>query len=315
MVKFKANHLPTEPAAFLDEFHSASRLIAPLDTDDTLANNLFNEVGAPGGPISRMSAEQCLAAARLVQSSATDDASDPLLKMLLLRVTEIDPAAGVAMLHELPAAAAAGCEVSFVLKSLACDSTADLDRLLPRLKPEEWTDSGLIYSLEHHLPEYAPMIASLPGDAGRNAQSTCAARWAELDPEAAAAWVTTLPDNSRAHEELARSWASFDETAASQWAASLPEGAARDSAAAGMVWAMGRRDPETAWQWVNSISDDDQRKYSLTDLATMWEDPPPEFIAACAAIGVRMLTPAEAAEITDPFAAENPAPADPFATP
>jgi hypothetical protein len=262
-----------------------------------------------------MSAEQCLAAARLVQSSATDDASDPLLKMLLLRVTEIDPAAGVAMLHELPAAAAAGCEVSFVLKSLACDSTADLDRLLPRLKPEEWTDSGLIYSLEHHLPEYAPMIASLPGDAGRNAQSTCAARWAELDPEAAAAWVTTLPDNSRAHEELARSWASFDETAASQWAASLPEGAARDSAAAGMVWAMGRRDPETAWQWVNSISDDDQRKYSLTDLATMWEDPPPEFIAACAAIGVRMLTPAEAAEITDPFAAENPAPADPFATP
>lgn len=315
VVKFKANHLPPESAAFLDEFQKVSRLIAPFDTYGTLTQELMKEVGAAGGPLSRMSAEQCLAAARLRRALVTNDEYDPLLNSLLSRATEADPAVGIAMLRELPVASAEGYEISFIQKSLACDSTADLDRLLPRLKPEEWTDSGVIYSLEHHLPEYASIIAALPGDAGQNAQAICAGRWAELDPEAAAAWVATLPDNSRAKEELAKSWASFDETAASQWAASFPDGAARDGAATGMVWAIGRWDPETAWQWVNSISDDDQRRHSLTDLATVWEDPPPEFIAVCAAVGVRMLSPAEAAEVMDPFAPEYPAPVDPFATP
>ena len=91
-------------------------------------------------------------------------------------------------------------------------------------------------------------------------------KWGEQDPEAAAQWLASLPDDAEskpAAEGLALAWASYDEFAASTWAASLPAGPSRDAAAASLSYSFARDQPDEAWQWASSISDSAERDECL----------------------------------------------------
>ena len=57
--------------------------------------------------------------------------------------------------------------------------------------------------------------------------SSFAVKWSKVDPTAAAAWVSALPDNENSlwvRKNLARNWSLYDPTAAAAWVDALPAG-------------------------------------------------------------------------------------------
>ena len=109
-------------------------------------------------------------------------------------------------------------------------------------------------------------------------------QWGDQDPEAAAQWLSSLPNDAAAKPAaagLAAAWAAYDEYAASDWAANLPAGPVRDGAAASLAKSFARGEPEEAWHWAASISNPMLRAEALDHVRNQWgSKAPDEFRAA-----------------------------------
>ncbi len=82
-----------------------------------------------------------------------------------------------------------------------------------------------------------------------------AGRLVATDPDTAIEWADNLPeaDRANAYEGLATIWSRSDSYETSQWIATLPTGAERDAATLALVQAVAASEPDSAWEWAQTI--------------------------------------------------------------
>lgn len=93
---------------------------------------------------------------------------------------------------------------------------------------------------------------------------TIAYNWARRDLETAADWSLGLEGDAQeeAVERVSREWLDHNTEEASIWIANLDAGPARDQAVQNLVSKVYRSDPEAAFAWAKTISDERNRYYS-----------------------------------------------------
>jgi hypothetical protein len=106
---------------------------------------------------------------------------------------------------------------------------------------------------------------SLPGRLGGEAVAGLAARLADTDAPAAAAWLATQlhkPGLDHATLPVAHAWAATDPAATAAWAATLPPGTARADATAAAVRLWADQDPAAAEKHLATLSPGPERDQS-----------------------------------------------------
>lgn len=243
----------------------------------------------------RWSADACLAAANLWAAESSEAPDDPTFQKLAARAAHVNLEQTLAALDDIPEAARPLFAAEIIKKLPATDPDQRI-ALFSRLTAAQW-DENLGEVLGRNAGDYAPVLASLPTASTLGARRTFMEQWGEQDPEAAAQWLSSLPDDAAtepAAAGLAASWESYDEHAAAAWAATLPAGPARDGAANSLANAFARSHPEEAWQWASAVSDPETRAEAFYSVAYHWRDESPEefraaYAAARQAVGLPVL--------------------------
>jgi hypothetical protein len=100
-----------------------------------------------------------------------------------------------------------------------------------------------------------------------------AAKWAEIDPGAAAAWARQLPAGKAGTEaivSLMPTWTQRDPQAAADFIADLPSGDAQNEAAVSAVSAWAYTAPAEAAQWVSDFPEGSARNLAMKQLVGTW---------------------------------------------
>ena len=145
---------------------------------------------------------------------------------------------------------------------------------------------GVIGTIADNDPQAAAnMIGQMdfstaPADAYSDMAGDLASHWSRFDPEAAANWAQTLPEENEAQhhafERVADHWVEQDSLGASEWVGSLPEGELRDIAARRLVEHIAPSDPDTAYQWALSLSDLGHQTEMLHEVFEQWQERDPQ---------------------------------------
>ncbi|HEX2750524.1 MAG TPA: hypothetical protein VHM91_21135, partial [Verrucomicrobiales bacterium] len=273
MVKTKSNRLPSSPEAFVREVDAMSRVAETSSYSIEWWQNAQRSF-LPDC-LASWSVEECLSAAR--QRPLTDHTdSDLLLREILHRAAQANPAAALEAMPDLPAEFRPAL-TRYLLESLPPELDSQRGALLEQLPAAEW-DSKLADALQQNAAGYARIIESLPEERTRATRASFAEQWAQRDPEAAAKWITSLPPAGIEAKGVAQAWARTDEAAASAWVESLPSGPARDEARAGLVNGLAASDPEGAWQQASALSDAARRREAFAEIGKAWgAEAPAEF--------------------------------------
>jgi hypothetical protein len=278
-----APRLPRAPAQWLTALREIGK-DCEMDAEsiDSLQRQLADST------VRKWDAEAALEAMKLLlpaSSPPQDELSKLLRTTLSRRLTQADPELSLQYYASLTEAGRKELSFEFISDIINAGDSALTLRMAPLVPLERWWMSGA-NTLAGELgktPEAAKAIMeALPlNNNYQEAHSDFTGQWARRDPEAAAQWVASQPENIYAAKGLAETWAGFDATAASAWAAGLPEGKLRDGAARGLVNALAPQDPEAAWQWAADISIPYQAAQAYRDLAGWWGNKAPaEFVAA-----------------------------------
>jgi hypothetical protein len=97
-------------------------------------------------------------------------------------------------------------------------------------------------------------------------------RWAQTEPDKAAAWVQQFPEGrlrESAVENLVKLWAEKTPEAPGTWIGTL-QGDVRDTAAAAYASTLASSDPASAAEWIGSIENTDAREREQERLAERW---------------------------------------------
>ncbi len=93
------------------------------------------------------------------------------------------------------------------------------------------------------------------------------------DPKAAAAWAGGFPEGNtreQAINTVMSSWAHNYPAGAGQWLATLPAGKAQERAIQSYVSQLSYQYPEMAAPWAERIPDENQRLFSIENVARQW---------------------------------------------
>jgi len=276
-----ADDLPDDPASL---FQALRKLRA-----DGAAGDLAWQRGAEADLIRwkcwEWSPDECLTVANLWENESQGherSRDDSLWLILASRATAVNPERILGAFDQLPESARA-VFASKIIQTLAEKTPDRTMPLLSQLGAKQW-NRDLGGALGRNPVAYADAIASLPAETTVNARGAFMEEWGQLDPEAAARWLTSLPDDAASKPAaggLASAWVRYDSYAVSSWAASLPAGPSRDAAAASLSDSLAKNHPDESWEWANSISDPKARQEALITLDYRWQyDAPPEFRAA-----------------------------------
>ncbi|MES2922047.1 MAG: hypothetical protein V4819_10890 [Verrucomicrobiota bacterium] len=302
VLRSAAGNLPNNPAQFFGELHKLSASMG----DGYSAWQRGIEAGLICLKSANWSAGECLAVAGMWDKELNGAQDDPTLQKLAARAVDVNPEECLSTLDRLPESVRP-VFAGEIIKGLPDASPEHNIVLLSHLTTGQW-DERLGEALGRNPAAYAKAIASLPAETTLKARESFMGKWGELDPEAAAKWLDSLPDDAAskpAAAGLASAWASYDEYAASNWAASLPAGPSRDAAAASLSSSLAREQFNEAWQWANSISNPSARDEAIFDLDSKWGyDAPQKFRAALDKVR-------RARGMTD----RGPPPPDPFTSP
>jgi hypothetical protein len=124
--------------------------------------------------------------------------------------------------------------------------------------------------------QLAELIASPPDGMEKDLAASAgklAGQWADDDPAAASKWAATLPDGQSRDEgfkAVSQAWSQYDAVATAQWLGTLEAGSSRDAAIQPLVGQVRETDPETAFSWASSISDENQRLNELRQTLKSW---------------------------------------------
>lgn len=194
------------------------------------------------------------------------------------------------------------------IESKLWDQKSYRDQLVNAIPVDSWSENlGVMLGRKSTVQASVEVMDSLPENAATAlARQGFAGEWARNDPEAAAAWLATLPQSAAGTAQaalgLAQKWAGYDETSASGWVDSLPAGPARDGAAAGLASSLMSVDANAAWQWADSVADPGWKVEALTRVARQWGNGAPEefragFATALSRAGVAADAQAQALDL------------------
>ena len=253
------------------------------------------------------SADECLTVASLWVTELNGTPDDETLQKLAARAAHVNPEQALTALDQLPESARPSFAAEIIKQFQGADPEQNI-ALFSHLTAAQW-DEKLGEALGRNPEAYAEAIASLPADTTLKARKSFMEKWGEQDPEAAATWLGSLPDDAASKPAamgLAHAWAKYDEYTASNWAASLPAGPSRDAVAASLSYSFAKNQPDEAWQWASSISDAAARDEAIVDLDYKWQfDAPQKFRAALdkarRARGMSERGPKPAPDPNDPF--------------
>lgn len=122
----------------------------------------------------------------------------------------------------------------------------------------------------------AALISSAPDGLGKNMADSAgqlARQWAGDDPAAASKWAAGLPAGQARDEGLkavSQSWSQYDAIATAEWLGTLEAGSSRDAAIQPLVEHVRDTDPNTAFSWASSISDENERLNQLRETLKAW---------------------------------------------
>ena len=291
VLRAAAENLPDDPTQFFGALHQLS---AGMGGDDS-AWQRGVEATLIRLKSEDWSADACLTVAGLWAAELNGARDDPTMKDLAERAAHVNLDQTLAALDQLPDSARPWF-ASEIIKQLPAVDPDQRITLFSHLVAEQWND-GLGEALGKNAGDYAPVISSLPAATTLGARQAFMKQWGDQDPEAAAQWLDSLPDDVAslpAAAGLATAWARYDEDAASAWADSLPAGPAHDGAAASLAKFLAGGQPDEAWSWASSISDPMTRAEAFFDVACRWRNKAPEefrtaYAAARQAVGLPML--------------------------
>ncbi len=108
-------------------------------------------------------------------------------------------------------------------------------------------------------------LEKLPDDSRREVVVGSVRGIAYSDPAGAVERAVSLTDTDRPHafHGIAERWARGDSYTASQWIASMEPGIERDHAALALVQSIAKAEPDSAWQWAQTIQMPDQRQQAM----------------------------------------------------
>lgn len=124
--------------------------------------------------------------------------------------------------------------------------------------------------------QLAGMIAAPPDGMEKNLAESAgklAGQWANDDPAAASKWAAALPSGPSRDEGLravSGAWSQYDAVATARWLGTLEAGSSRDAAIQPLVDQVRNTDPDTAFSWAASISDENQRLNELRQTLKLW---------------------------------------------
>ena len=223
------------------------------------------------------SADACMTAAKLWAAEPDRDRDDLPMSGLAGRAAHVDPDRVLAVLKQLPDSARPSFAGEIIGELPGLDRGQSL-ALLGQLTAAQW-DVQLGEVLGRNPADYAPVIASLPAALILGARNSFMKQWGELDPEAAARWLVSLPADAASITSaagLAAAWASYDKPAAAAWAATLHPGAVLDGAALSLAEFLADHQPDEAWQWASKVSDPKTRAEAFFKIVICWRSKAPE---------------------------------------
>jgi hypothetical protein len=208
-----------------------------------------------------------------------------------------DPAGALAAINALGTASPQDRQmVSAATQALATTLTdqgqysqaADLFNQLPAGQTRTDAYSQLAQQWAESSPQDAAnWISTLNGDPALKASASVqvAKAWAANDPAAAATWAaqqdlqnadpnSTTP-NGQLLASAIQSWAGYDLDGPGQFLNQLPASPTKDSSVAIFAMSSTSEDPQSAMQWVNTISNDQTRQGATIGVALQWmqQDP------------------------------------------
>ncbi len=117
-------------------------------------------------------------------------------------------------------------------------------------------------------------ISKLPADSPerRAAIERMAPYFGMQEPAAAIQWVESLAgeERTRATAHIIQSWAGEDPLAVSQWVQTLPPGHTRDAGAGMLAVNLLRTEPDSAFAWMQTVSDDATRESLYGPILSSW---------------------------------------------
>lgn len=241
------------------------------------------------------SADACVEAAKLWAAEPDRGRDDLPMSRLAARAAHVDPDRVLAVLAQLPESVRPSFAAEIIKKLPEMDREQRLT-LLRQFTAAQW-DEKLGVALGRNPADYAPVIASLPAALTLAARNSFMKQWGELDPDAAARWLASLPADAASITSgagLAAAWAEYDEPAAAAWAATLHPGPVLDGAALSLAKFLTRKHPEEAWHWASKVSDPKTRAEAFTAIVVWWKSKAPEkfrteYAAARQAAGLPVL--------------------------
>jgi len=222
---------------------------------------------------------ECFRMVDIAAQSGEDDSGKRILRSLAHVLLETDMQATLLGIDRFPQSLRAWLRTRAISRLPEWDHESRLS-LLEKIPPKEW-DDGLGATLGHFGERYASMLTENIGIIPLGTQRKFIRTWGNTDPEAAAAWVESLPTESVSMVlayDMASGWMSYDGDGTTDWARRLPPGSVRDAASAAIAQTLEEDAPLDAWKWARKIENTGDKFEAYKRIAAHWKEAPREFV-------------------------------------
>jgi len=218
--------------------------------------------------------EAAAATLQLPPGEALNSAASRLAQEWALSST--DKSEVLAWVSQLPEGRARSEALESVFESWSTRDAAGAQKALAGLsdnnKDEALTSlaAGWSRAKPADAARWAASVVDQPG--GRNALSRALTTWADASPVEAAAFLQSLPDNTRSGltSQLIERWYDADPFAAAEWLKRQPPGPSRDEGVFAMAMEISGENPEAALAWTKTASGAEGRESTERNILRRW---------------------------------------------
>lgn len=238
---------------------------------------------------------------------ALDDVEDFVIRMIAVEWIRADHQSALAAFRLLPDQAMRNALLRSAAYELAFDHPNEAAEMADELEPGPERASIMARVAREMASDDIDAAASwalgLSGQEQQAAVSNVVSQWVDVAPEAAARFVTNLPEGPTRSEsireivtawsrhdpaqaaewiqsygiqepeavgEIIWSWATHDRDAAGRWVERLPGGGGRDRALSVLSDVVSSEDPAAAWAWAARIENPEDRLMRLEQVGSEW---------------------------------------------
>jgi len=226
--------------------------------------------------VSRWAQKDPQAAAAALETLPPGDAFNNSAGNLVRQWSKKDPAAAFNWVKSLPEGSGRNDTIRNWFNTVAGDQPNLAETYYRKLSLDEQNRvaSSIASSLVASDPAAAIQFSATVADekTRQRTQESIARSWARQNPQQAARWAASLPQEqkSRAIRNVVDSWADKNVEAAAEWLASMPADQSLDEATRSLTRRLVGVDPEAAMSWAGSIVEEKDRQRAVIDSARQW---------------------------------------------